>query len=209
MNFVHNDYYWSDALPTCAHDYVLPAVRKIIQTIYPNGPIKILDIGCGNGYVAGSLDELGHSVIGLDASSDGINIARSVHPRVQFKVCSVYDDGLIDVLGQPVDCVISLEVVEHLFYPKKLFEQSYRLLKSGGCLIVSTPYHGYFKNLALSLINGWDRHFSVDWDGGHIKFFSRRTLAKMACNAGFTNLHFNGVGRFPGLWKSIIMIAQK
>lgn len=183
-------------------------IRQIRQ-LYNGEHVRILDIGCGNGFVDSQLSELGHSVTGVDSFPTGIEIAASTYSGVQFKVCSVYDDGLIDVVGTEVECVISLEVVEHLFYPKKLFEQSYRLLKAGGFLVVSTPYHGYLKNLALSLINGWDRHFSVDWDGGHIKFFSKSTLSKMAGNAGFKNPRFHGVGRLPGLWKSMIMIAQK
>jgi 2-polyprenyl-3-methyl-5-hydroxy-6-metoxy-1,4-benzoquinol methylase len=105
--------------------------------------------------------------------------------------------------------VVSLEVVEHLFYPKRLFEQSRKILVNGGALIVSTPYHGYLKNLALSLTNGWDAHFSVHWDGGHIKFFSKKTLVNMASREGFANIRFYSVGRLPGLWKSIIMIADK
>lgn len=146
---------------------------------------------------------------GVDVSRKGIDIARSAHPHVKFKVCSVYDDRLIQSVNDPVDCVISLEVVEHLFYPRRLFEQSARLLRNGGYLIISTPYHGYLKNLTLSLVNGWDRHFSVGWDGGHIKFFSKHTLARMAGDAGFRNPRFQGVGRFPGLWKSIIMTVQR
>jgi len=209
MSIVQHDYHWIDALPTCANNYVLPALRKSIQSICSNGPIKILEIGCGNGYVASNLAELVHSVIAVDTSREGIQIATSTHPGVQFEICSVYDDDLSAIVADQVDCVISLEVVEHLFYPKKLFEQSQQVLKTGGHLIISTPYHGYLKNLALSLVNGWDRHFSVDWDGGHIKFFSKRTLGTMARSAGFTNLRFKGVGRLPGLWKSMIMIAQK
>ena len=105
--------------------------------------------------------------------------------------------------------MIALEVVEHLFYPKKLFEQSYQLLRTGGYLILSTPYHGYLKNLACSFVNGWDRHFSVDWDGGHIKFFSKKTLEQMACNAGFKSPRSRGIGRVPGLWKSMLMVSEK
>ena len=105
--------------------------------------------------------------------------------------------------------MIAVEVVEHLYYPKQLFDLSYRLLKSGGHLIVSTPYHGYLKNLAISLVNGWDRHFRVEWDGGHIKFFSKRTLEAMACERGFRNPRFVGAGRIPGLWKSMIMTVEK
>jgi len=128
---------------------------------------------------------------------------------VLYKSGSVYDDDLRDRIGGPVDCVISLEVVEHLFYPKKLFEQSRTLLVDSGLLIVSTPYHGYLKNLALSLMNGWDRHFGVDWDGGHIKFFSKATLSSMASNCGFKNIRLFPVGRIPGLSKSMIMVAKK
>ena len=59
-------------------------------------------------------------------------------------------------------CVISLVVAEHLFYPRKLLEQSYQVVKPGGCIIFSTPYHGYLKNLAISVVNGWDKHFCMD-----------------------------------------------
>ena len=128
--------------------------------------LKILDLGCGNGYVASRIAELGHSVTGVDVSTDGIDTARA-----SYHLGSVYDDDLIFKIGGPADCVVSLEVVEHMFFPKRLFEQSSSVLVKGRALIVSTPYHGYLKNLALSLTNGWDAHFSGHWDGGHIKFF--------------------------------------
>lgn len=209
MNAAHAKYGWKDAGPTCAHEYILPAVTGHIKELAQEKSLKILDIGCGNGYVASKLAEIGHSIIAVDISADGIEIARSAYPAVQFRECSVYDPGLKEVVGELVDCVIALEIVEHLFYPKRLFEQGYHILKDGGYLIVSTPYHGYWKNLAISLVNGWDRHFKVDWNGGHIKFFSKRTLAKMACEAGFKNPHFHGVGRLPWLRKSMIMSVHK
>jgi hypothetical protein len=65
------------------------------------------------------------------------------------------------------------------------------------------------KNLALSLTNTWDKHFDVAWDGGHVKFFSKKTLNRMAMDAGFKNLSIFGVGRFSWLWKSMILTAQK
>jgi 2-polyprenyl-6-hydroxyphenyl methylase/3-demethylubiquinone-9 3-methyltransferase len=74
---------------------------------------------------------------------------------------------------------------------------------------MSTPYHGYLKNLAISLVNGWDRHFEVHRDGGHIKFFSKRTLGRMAEEVGFGRQKFYGVGRLPWLWKSMILVAMK
>jgi 2-polyprenyl-3-methyl-5-hydroxy-6-metoxy-1,4-benzoquinol methylase len=205
----HSCYGYHDDEASCAHEYLLSFVLIRLGEISQGKSIKVLDLGCGNGYVASRIAGQGHSVTGVDVSSDGIEIARASFPGISYHLCSVYDDDLLDKIGGQVDCVVSLEVVEHLFYPKKLFEQSYRLLVTEGALIESTPYHGYLKNLALALTNRWDGHFSVDWDGGHIKFFSKKTLAQMASNAGFVNLRFFPVGRFPGLWKSMIMVAQK
>jgi SAM-dependent methyltransferase len=205
----HAGYGYGDDEASCAHEYLLPIVLIRLGEISQGKSIKVLDLGCGNGYVASRVASKGHSVTGVDVSTDGIDIARASFPGISYHLCSVYDDDLLHKIGRQFDCVISLEVVEHLFYPKKLFEQSQRLLVTGGALIVSTPYHGYLKNLALALTDRWDRHFGVDWDGGHIKFFSRKTLAKMASNTGFVNLRFFPVGRFPGLWKSMILVAQK
>jgi len=158
------EYGWCSPDATCAHEYILPPVMTRIEDLYHGKPVRVLDIGCGNGYVASRLAQKGHSVLAIDASHDGIRIARSSYPDVRFEVRSLYEDDLEKIVCQPVDCVIALEVIEHLFYPRRLFEQSYRVLRPGGYFILSTPYHGYLKNLAISLINGWDRHCKVDWD---------------------------------------------
>lgn len=210
MNITHPGYQWKDSMPGCSHAYLLPGVINQIQLLSGAGNhLKIVDVGCGNGYVSSALAELGHSVMAFDCSPEGIAIAQKCHPAVRFMVASIYDEKLRDAVNEPVDVCLALEVVEHLFFPKRLFEKSYLLLKEGGHLIISTPYHGYMKNLAISLANGWDRHFTVDWDGGHIKFFSRKTLVEMACDAGYKKPRFNGVGRIPLLWKSMIMVFEK
>ena len=73
----------------------------------------------------------------------------------------------------------------------------------------STPYHGYLKNLMLSLFDHWDFHHTVLWEGGHIKFWSRKTLGRLLEQNGFKVLSFQGVGRMPFIWKSMIIVAQK
>ena len=209
MAVEHPGYRHDNSNASCAHEYLLPRLRQCIADISQGRSLKFLDLGCGNGYVASRIAELGHSVTGVDVSTDGIETARASFPGISYHLGSVYDDDLISKIGGPVDCVVSLEVVEHLFFPKRLFEQSYKILVNDGALIVSTPYHGYLKNLALSLTNGWDAHFGVHWDGGHIKFFAKKSLAAMATNAGFVKLKFFPVGRVAGLWKAMIMVARK
>lgn len=209
MTNEQTEFGWLNSDPTCAHDYLWPGILSSINKLYGERRIRILDLGCGNGFVAARLWELGHDVTGIDAAGDGIKIAQATYPGVNFQQRSIYESEWSDVSDEPFDCVVSLEVVEHLLYPKVLFQKSYRALKDGGHLILSTPHHGYLKNLALSVVNGWDKHFDVTWDGGHIKFFSRKSIQLMATNAGFKDTHVFGVGRIPGLWKSLIMLAQK
>jgi 2-polyprenyl-6-hydroxyphenyl methylase/3-demethylubiquinone-9 3-methyltransferase len=37
--------------------------------------------------------------------------------------------------------------------------------------VISTPFHGYWKNIALAVSGKFDDHFTALWNGGHIKFF--------------------------------------
>ncbi len=212
MSGTHVEYGWKDAGQKSSHEYLLPALERELVSMSGGRPMRILDLGCGNGYLTAQLAAAGHTVVGADVSRDGIEAARVAYgtsERLRFEVCSVYDDDLREVVGGEVDCVVSLEVIEHLYLPKRLFEQSFAVLRPGGRLVLSTPYHGYLKNLAISVLDGWDHHWAVDWDGGHVKFFSRRTLERMATAAGFRDLRFNGVGRVPGLWKSIFLTGVK
>jgi len=55
-----------------------------------------------------------------------------------------------------------------------------QLLRPGGRLIISTPYHGNLKNPFIALSNKWDSHLSPPWDGGHIKLWSRKVSASFA-----------------------------
>jgi ubiquinone biosynthesis O-methyltransferase len=167
----------------------------------------LLDVGCGNGAVAAALAGRGATVTGVDLSESGIALARAAHPDVRYEVGSVYDD-LRAKLGT-FDRVVSLEVIEHLFDPRTFLRRAFEVLKPGGRIVLSTPYHGYLKNVVLALSGKLDAHFTVLWDGGHIKFFSRRTLGAILTEAGFVDLRFVGAGRVPWLWKSLVVSARR
>ena len=96
-------YGWVFADALTDHAYTFPAINALL----PPGNLKILNAGCGNGFIAGQLAALGHKVLAVDISEDGIAIARKKYPSVSFAVRSIYD-GLCD-LTEPVDVVISSE----------------------------------------------------------------------------------------------------
>ncbi|HET8611542.1 MAG TPA: class I SAM-dependent methyltransferase [Sphingomonas sp.] len=194
------DYGWEEATPGSS-SYINPAILKIAAE---HKARTVLDAGCGNGALAADLARAGHEVVGIDGDAGGIEIARKRYPGARFEVGTFEGDPP----GQ-FDFVCSTEVVEHLYSPHLLAEYCYKALRPGGTLAMSTPYHGYLKNLALSVFDKWDKHHTVDWHGGHIKFWSRNTLSKLLENAGFDVTGFAGVGRLPYLWMSMILIARK
>ncbi len=201
---VEYHYHNSDA---SHHDEYLGArVREVLLTEAPP-PCRVLDLGCGNGFNANQLSELGYEVLGIDSSESGIEIAKKAYPKVKFFVDSAYSD-LAAKYGR-FQVVTSLEVIEHCYDPRKFAERVYDVLTPGGLGVISTPYHGYLKNLALALTGGLDQHFTALWDGGHIKFFSIKTLATLLRERGFEQLRFYRVGRIPPLAKSMVAIGYR
>jgi 2-polyprenyl-3-methyl-5-hydroxy-6-metoxy-1,4-benzoquinol methylase len=168
----------------------------------------ILDAGCGNGYLVNFLVAKGYNVFGTDASADGITIARQSNPDRFFIQDLSIGELPKELQEQKFDTVISTEVIEHLYDPRGFIDFCKYVLNDKGELIISTPYHGYLKNLALSLFNKWDSHLDPMWDGGHIKFWSKKTLNKALTDAGFTVISFKGCGRIPYFWKSMIIKAK-
>jgi 2-polyprenyl-3-methyl-5-hydroxy-6-metoxy-1,4-benzoquinol methylase len=170
---------------------------------------RICDLGCGNGYMTGRLAELGYELVGVDASDSGLEIARRNYPKAKF-IQSLIDDNLCNNLDLgEFDLVVSSDVIEHLYCPSDLLEAARGLLKPNGQLLIGTPYHGYVKNLVLSVTGKMDSHFCVLDNGGHIKFFSVKTLSELLTNHGFVDLKFSYYGRAPWLWKNMICLARK
>ena len=169
---------------------------------------SVCDLGCGNGYMAGHLAEMGYEVTGVDASESGIAIAQANFLKATF-VQAAIDATLHERTGfGEFDLVVSSDVIEHLYRPGELIEAAVSLLKPNGHLLIGTPYHGYLKNVVLSLTGKMDSHFGVHDDGGHIKFFSVKTLSALLEKHGFSDLKFTFYGRAPWLWMNMICLAR-
>jgi SAM-dependent methyltransferase len=200
-------YVYNDADLNPSHGYLLPTVCRALAQVPWHGPMRLFELGCGNGSVASLLSSQGYEVVGIDASVEGIQQANSRYPTIRLELGSAYDD--LPARYGTFQAVLSLEVVEHLYAPREFAANVFRLLEPGGTAIISTPYHGYLKNLALAATGKFDAHFTALWDHGHIKFWSVRTLGALLLEAGFSDLRFVRVGRIPSLAKSMIVVATR
>jgi 2-polyprenyl-3-methyl-5-hydroxy-6-metoxy-1,4-benzoquinol methylase len=203
------DYGWKSAAAAHSNDYLQPNILKLVSEA-TTGIVKprVFDAGCGNGVLLAALRDAGYSVAGCDMSDSGLVHARSSLPSdVRVEKLSVCDD-MRALFGSEWDVVVSTEVIEHLYDPRLFLQRAVELLRPEGTLVLSTPYHGYLKNLALSISGKWDAHLAPLWDGGHIKFWSYRSLGQLLEEFGFTDIRFAGAGRVPYLWKSMIITGR-
>lgn len=199
------EYHYQNSNPRYHHAYLVTPLLEMLSQIKAsqNTPLRVLDLGCGNGSLSHLLAQHDYEVLGLDNSEQGIAIAKTSFPDCKFIEADIYD--LPDAnLFNTFDIVIAVEVIEHLLYPKELVRYAKKCLKPDGRLILTTPYHGYLKNLIIALTGKMDEHFTVLWDMGHVKFFSVPTMTKLLQGEGFTDIQFQFAGRMPFLWKSML-----
>jgi 2-polyprenyl-3-methyl-5-hydroxy-6-metoxy-1,4-benzoquinol methylase len=201
-------YTYRAANSEASHQHLYPSVSRFLKNVSPGS--VVMDAGCGNGSFIALFQDRNWQLHGSDLSPTGIEIARKTFPNINFFLAdgqTLYQDFLATV-GQ-VDVVISTEVIEHVYDPRGFLRNCYDLLKPGGTVILTTPYHGYLKNLLLAITGKMDQHFTVLWDHGHIKFWSRKTLETALKETGFTNIEFAGSGRIPYVWMSMVLKATK
>lgn len=199
------EYLWTAAGHAHNHVVLLPAIRKVLGR---SNERKLLDLGCGNGSLTAALHRDGFEVTGLDSAIGGIRLAQEAHPELTFMVHDVSQALPREHLKQ-FNVVLATEVIEHLFLPRQLFHRAIEALTDDGILVITTPYHGWLKNVALALMNRFDGHWNPGWDYGHVKFFSRRSLLGMAEESGLEMVSFHRVGRVPPLAMSMIMVLRR
>lgn len=202
----YQDYGFTENKPFSAA-YLEQSVLKMLDQAQNR---VILDLGCGNGWLSRRLLQAGYEVYGIDASPSGIAVASSRHSG-RFFLQDLRSQTLPEPIQHiPFDTIVSTEVIEHLYDPLAFLDFCARILRqrAGGQLLLSTPYHGYLKNLAISLLGGWDHHFMALQKGEHIKFWSRKSLSEALALSGFEVEAFAGSGRLPYLWKSMLIKAS-
>lgn len=204
--FLESSKYSKSGLRQC-HEYILPCLLSAASDLPPHS--RVLDIGCGNGALAAQFAQRGHTVVGIDMAEAGVRIARESCPGGRFEVLAADLEVLENLDEEPFDLVYSAEVIEHLYDPRSFMAGCFHATKPGGLFICTTPYHGYLKNLAISLFDGWDKHADPLFDGGHIKLFSYKKMVQLMTEASFQNIEFRGAGRLPYLWKSMVVSGTR
>ena len=117
-------------------------VHFLDKYIKSSPKISILDFGCGSGTLSLYLANQGHSVIGIDISSEAIAKAKlSANANGLDKLTRFYllKESTIRINKIKFDAILCIEVLEHIKRDTALLKRLSSALKKGGTLILSTP----------------------------------------------------------------------
>jgi SAM-dependent methyltransferase len=196
--------YWQS--PDAYHDPSTPARQRLLLkslAALPGGS-RVLDVGCGRGEFCEFFRQQGFHAVGSDISETAIRHASEAYPGITFHAGPI--EGLVAAYDESFDVVFSSEVIEHLFDVPGYLLTINRLLKPGGLFILTTPYHGFAKNVLIDLF-GFAKHY--DPFGQHIRFFDRVGMRRCLHTFGFVSIRWAGYGRPWPLWKSMFVVARK
>ena len=115
----YKDYGYNNNAMTYSHSYL---ANPILNYLDKSKNRMILDIGCGNGALADFLISKGFNVYGIDASESGIRLANKKHNGRFFVQDLTSDEVPKEISDKIFDTIISTEVIEHLYDPRKYSE---------------------------------------------------------------------------------------
>lgn len=95
--------------------------------------IRILEIGCFNGYLLHKLGEMGAIVIGCEPGSQAAVARERYHLEVVQEMFSP------ELFKEPFDCVYSHRVLEHIVNPAAFITDIAQILKPGGLAFFGVP----------------------------------------------------------------------
>lgn len=112
------------------------------------------EVGCGEGYLAAFLHQLGYRVRASDVSSEVIATARSralsLDLPIDFKVCSIVD---LDDVADRAEVIVCCEVLEHTEDPERALEKL--ALLANPFLILSVPREPLWRMLNMARGKYW------------------------------------------------------
>jgi len=161
--------------------------------------VKILDIGCGEGYFLKNIKET------FDSETWGIEINEEVAQRTKLNVDHVLI-GSVETLLSSIpddyfDCISFNDVLEHLYNPSEILSLVGSKLTKDGYIIASIPNVRYFHNLSELIVKkDWDYKDSGILDSTHLRFFTEKSIRRMFVKAGYKVEKLVGINELNS-WK--------
>lgn len=134
--------------------------RAILEPIKNGKKLRILDAGCGEGYLCRILAKRGHIVFGIDSCQKLIEAAKELEKKKPLGIkYFVGDFRKTDFPSSFFDFVLSHQTINEIENPEKALKEFWRILKKGG-KVICLFLHPCFDFLPSNLKK---RHFGLTY----------------------------------------------
>jgi SAM-dependent methyltransferase len=209
-----------EALPVVQRASEKRRLQMIARTITTRPGGRVLDIGCGSGWLTEMVNRQGAEVVAVDISPAGVKkakrwvvdggqqIADSRQPTadsrqptwemrgdLNFVTADIYDLPFID---RSFRWVILSEVMEHLHKPDRALREVHRILERGGRVVITVPHR---ERIRHTLCIHCNRPTPVN---AHLWSFTKEDVESRVVTQGFTPIKIEEISnrileyfRFP------------
>jgi len=198
----HYETFWAD-LPADPEPWAWVRRRALLLGAVRPGE-RVLDLGCGAGRFVAALAAAGADPVGVEIAEGALERARANAPGADLR--RLHDDGTLPLGHGEVDLVWCSEVLEHVPDTGLALLEVRRVLRRGGRLLLTVPFHGRVQAALIGLV-GFERHF--DPAGQHLRFYTARSLRRVLAAAGFEDVDVRPWGGPPLLRTSLVARATR
>jgi 2-polyprenyl-3-methyl-5-hydroxy-6-metoxy-1,4-benzoquinol methylase len=157
---------------------------------------RVLDLGCGDGWMTAELARAGAVPTGIEVAQAAIDRARARHPELDVRLAPI--DGPVSVEDSACDVVWASEVIEHVADTARWLSEIRRVLRPRGRLLLTTPNHS-----RLRLLIGGIETYSEPL-GDHLHLYSTASLRGLLREFDFDEIQIRRAGG-PRLARRMLM----
>ncbi|HLF45412.1 MAG TPA: class I SAM-dependent methyltransferase [Chitinophagaceae bacterium] len=144
---------------------------------------RMLDVGCGEGWMLELAMQRGWQVCGTEFSPRAIEICKNKGIKMYSGILHPENMGEKDF-----DVIISSETIEHINNPREEVLNIHQLLRKGGLFFVTTPNFNSYLRLIFR-----DKYDIIRYPG-HLAYYTKKTLKKLLSESGFKKVELQTTG---------------
>ncbi|HVZ25825.1 MAG TPA: methyltransferase domain-containing protein [Sediminibacterium sp.] len=158
---------WNPQLYNSKHDFVYKYGEDLVHVLDPKAGERILDLGCGTGFLTNRIQASGANVVGIDHDHDMILKARQDYPGINFRVLSATEFHFDEMF----DAIFSNAVLHWVQEKEQAIDCMYSNLKRNGRLVLEMGGRGNVQGIIEALKKSLENHQLKDRAGKEIWYF--------------------------------------